>query len=604
MPVEDLSIMLRLRGFREGIAQMFQAAKASKLMGDEIQKSGQKMERAGHHGFLFNQVLFTMRRYLYNATLGATALAAAGSLIGLKFNATIERTTIALQALGKGQFNASEQTREFLRIARETAFLPQQILDIGQSYIAFGFTAEETNRTLRALGFTIASLNLPQATIDRIVFALGQIRVKGRVMGEELRQLANANIPAYRYLAEAFGENVTQLNRIGDARIPATAGIEAILKGLERDYSETGKAVMRTTSAQVEILKGDLQAILGALWLTPFELLGERLRRITAVTGKMFEVVLAGGGAMDMVKILDDATGAGGRLIFTVRRIGKLFESLAGSVGMAWDVFRPFLKALFLASLGFVILTTAVLDFIQLGGSPLVLILQALVAWWIAETAVKKISLLWTKRRIFWEKVETFWINRKIVALKLGRLAYLLYIGATRAATIATIIFSTALKAHPLVLIAFAILSFIIYLVELERRTGKVSEAIQKMWDKMRAFFEWFSWVRKPKNFVEDLFGEDFFAWGRRGPPRRFRFGMAGGGLVSGAGNFLVGERGPEVVSLPVGTSVTPVSADRASWDGMGRNINVTVMPAPVYIDGREVAEVVFKHSLDRQARR
>jgi hypothetical protein len=75
---------------------------------------------------------------------------------------------------------------------------------------------------------------------------------------------------------------------------------------------------------------------------------------------------------------------------------------------------------------------------------------------------------------------------------------------------------------------------------------------------------------------------------------------LAGGspGLAY-AGNYLVGEQGAEIVHLPRGAAVSP----NAALGGMG-SFSLVIEPAPVMLDGRQVGEVVFKHRLDRVARR
>ncbi len=62
--------------------------------------------------------------------------------------------------------------------------------------------------------------------------------------------------------------------------------------------------------------------------------------------------------------------------------------------------------------------------------------------------------------------------------------------------------------------------------------------------------------------------------------------GLADGGTITMPGTVLVGERGPELLTLPRGAQVTPL--DRA---GAGGTIVV-----PVYLDGREIARATLPH--------
>lgn len=67
---------------------------------------------------------------------------------------------------------------------------------------------------------------------------------------------------------------------------------------------------------------------------------------------------------------------------------------------------------------------------------------------------------------------------------------------------------------------------------------------------------------------------------------------LQAGGIITGAGAALVGERGPELVALPAGAAVAPLSAGP---------LQIVV---PVNVDGRELARVVARVTSDQLARR
>jgi tape measure domain-containing protein len=76
--------------------------------------------------------------------------------------------------------------------------------------------------------------------------------------------------------------------------------------------------------------------------------------------------------------------------------------------------------------------------------------------------------------------------------------------------------------------------------------------------------------------------------------------GLAGGGLVSRGGLSWVGERGPELLNLPSGASVTPSSVTGV---GSGFNVNVKVMPQPIVFDSRQVGLAMAQVITDIEAR-
>ena len=78
---------------------------------------------------------------------------------------------------------------------------------------------------------------------------------------------------------------------------------------------------------------------------------------------------------------------------------------------------------------------------------------------------------------------------------------------------------------------------------------------------------------------------------------------MAAGGLIRAAGAAIVGERGPELVTLPRGASVMPTPAVQAIGAAPGLEGEQTII-TKVYLDRRQIAEAVGRYVADVRARR
>lgn len=76
--------------------------------------------------------------------------------------------------------------------------------------------------------------------------------------------------------------------------------------------------------------------------------------------------------------------------------------------------------------------------------------------------------------------------------------------------------------------------------------------------------------------------------------------GLATGGAVVQGGTVLVGERGPELLSLPSGSQVTPLASPALVSHGGGAQSVI----AKVYLDKRVLATAVAEVGADRRARR
>ncbi len=82
--------------------------------------------------------------------------------------------------------------------------------------------------------------------------------------------------------------------------------------------------------------------------------------------------------------------------------------------------------------------------------------------------------------------------------------------------------------------------------------------------------------------------------------------GLANGGQVTQTGAFVVGERGREVVTLPRGAAVSPISTKEdltiGTYSGGGSDKTIE-LHSHLYLDGKEIAERVEEVNLDIKAR-
>lgn len=79
--------------------------------------------------------------------------------------------------------------------------------------------------------------------------------------------------------------------------------------------------------------------------------------------------------------------------------------------------------------------------------------------------------------------------------------------------------------------------------------------------------------------------------------------GLAAGGVVRSGGVALVGERGPEVLSLDRGARVTPLPSPTIA-PLMAAAAGPTTIRVPVYLNNRVLTEAVAQHTADTRARR
>lgn len=178
----------------------------------------------------------------------------------------LEQTQIAFKTM----LGSAEQAGAFLEQLRDfAASTPFEFTDLTQSakkMLALGFSAEQVIPTLRNVGNAVAGLGGDAGVFDRIILALGQMQAKGKVSAGEMKQLAEAGIPAWQALADAIGVSVPEAMKMSEkGAIDAQAGIAAIqadmvkrFGGLMEEQSKTVTGVLSNIKDSVGFLMTDL----------------------------------------------------------------------------------------------------------------------------------------------------------------------------------------------------------------------------------------------------------------------------------------------------------------------------------------------------------
>lgn len=150
-------------------------------------------------------------------------------------------------ALAMGATKAEELSKWIEKLAVDSPFKQSEVADTFRQAMSYGFAATEAQRLTKAmLDFSAGSGNTGE-TMKRIGFALGQIRVNGRVASDDLNQLTDAGLDARTILADAFGVSTAALrDMISKGLVPADQAIEAITKSLENDF---GGAALRQANS-------------------------------------------------------------------------------------------------------------------------------------------------------------------------------------------------------------------------------------------------------------------------------------------------------------------------------------------------------------------
>ena len=127
--------------------------------------------------------------------------------------------------------------------------------------MAYGFNTDEAKRLTTAMTDFAAGSGASSYAMDKIALALGQIRARGTLAGQEINQLTEAGIPVREILAKSFGVTTAELVAMQEkGLIPADKAIEAIVSSLENDFGGAAARQATTFSGLISSLN-DIKSV-------------------------------------------------------------------------------------------------------------------------------------------------------------------------------------------------------------------------------------------------------------------------------------------------------------------------------------------------------
>lgn len=314
---------------------------------------------------------------------------------------------------------AGEFLEELKAFAAKTPFEFKDLVPAARRMMALGFATEEVIPMMRALGNAAAGLGGGAPLIDRLTLALGQMRAKGKVSAEEMRQLAEAGIPAWEMLAKAAGKSVGEIMKAAQqGQLSAAQAIPTLIEGMTAKFGGLMENFNKTAMGQFSNVKDKLGfalADIGKSLLPLASLLiekfampaAEALRQVAEWFGKLSEstklTIIAFAGVVAAIGPLQVALWG---LSATWMPMAKGVISFAAAAtasfaNIAFAVQNNLIGALSLgekALLGFSVVGVAALAAFAAG-----------FALWQVDAFRKGVQDLWTLIKQFWsESIQPF----------------------------------------------------------------------------------------------------------------------------------------------------------------------------------------------------
>jgi len=204
-------------------------------IGADTQDYDKKLSQAAGRIRRFGDDIASVGRSL---TFGISAPLAGIGAAALKVAGDMEAAKIAFTTMIKSEQAAEAHLKELRDFAEKTPFEFPELVDASRKMQALGFSASEVVPSLRTIGNAVSALGGSSEVLNRVILALGQIRMKGVAQAEEMRQLAEAGIPAWDALAKKLGTDIPTAMKMVEARsVDAGTAINAVMESMDARFA-------------------------------------------------------------------------------------------------------------------------------------------------------------------------------------------------------------------------------------------------------------------------------------------------------------------------------------------------------------------------------
>lgn len=150
-------------------------------------------------------------------------------------NAEMEQYTTSLEVMLGSASKASAMIEKMRDFAAKTPLTLENVISGGSLLMSYGVDESNLIDTMTKLG-NLASGNAEK--MDRITLAYGQMLAKGKVTGEELRQMTEAGVPLQTALAKSIGVTGEEFSKMVSA---GKVGIDDLNKAITELTTGNGK---------------------------------------------------------------------------------------------------------------------------------------------------------------------------------------------------------------------------------------------------------------------------------------------------------------------------------------------------------------------------
>lgn len=187
--------------------------------------------------------------------IGGAMLRAGGAV--LDYSASLEQLRISFSTLLGSTTKANVLLSQLQKFATTTPFDVKDLASVAQRMISVGIGTQKVIPLMRDLGNIVAATGEVSAErLEGISTALTQMISKTKVSAEEMEQLAERGVPAWKILADATGKSQAELRKLAEqGKITSDVMVGALQKISQQKFGDAMKAQAGTFSGSLNVMK-------------------------------------------------------------------------------------------------------------------------------------------------------------------------------------------------------------------------------------------------------------------------------------------------------------------------------------------------------------
>lgn len=178
-----------------------------------------------------------------------------------------ETYQIGFETMLKSKKKATKFMDSAKKFASVTPFDTSAVVSNAQRMLAYGFSDKDIIPDLTKIGNASAALGAGEEGISRVSRALGQMKTNGRLNAEDMNQLTDVGINAWKYLADAEGKSIAQIREMSQkGEISGDKAVKTILNGLKEFDGMMDKTSNSTVSGLMSNIKDTFDINIVSKW--------------------------------------------------------------------------------------------------------------------------------------------------------------------------------------------------------------------------------------------------------------------------------------------------------------------------------------------------